>query len=279
MRTIARRTVKVGSKLNPNITVIGILDRYGDDAVCIAWHHRAWCPVACKVFACPDRAKHEADILSRLAHPNTVRFLGVEEPAILLMEFLEGSTLEGLVNNTHAKRFSVSNALRVAIHIGAALHHLHVRGFVHMDVAPSNVIITSSGRPVLFDFGTTRRLNADRPAEITGTDPFIAPEECNLGQITAAADVFGLGVVLYEMLAGALPFPEGTRKRRFPQLDTPPLPLRKRRRGIPQPLDDVIVSCLALEPKARPSLSRLLPALHEFIASGPPMWPEGFRPD
>jgi eukaryotic-like serine/threonine-protein kinase len=278
MRTIGKRAVKVGSKLNQNITVLGVLDRYREDTVCIAWHHRAWCPMACKVFASSDRAKHEADILTRLAHPNTVRFLGIEEPAILLMEFLEGSTLESLVNDTRAKRFSISDALRVAIHIGAALHHLHARGYVHLDVAPSNVIITSSGRPVLFDFGTTRRLHAARPAEIIGTDPFIAPEECNLGVVTSAADVFGLGVILYEMLAGALPFPEGTRKRRFPQLNTPPLPLRSRRRAIPQPLDDLVLSCLALAPAERPPLQHLLPALHDFIISGPPMWPQGFQP-
>jgi serine/threonine protein kinase len=269
---------KIGAKIGRDLTVLGTIEANADEPVYIVWHHAAWCPMACKVFRHFRRAQREADIMAALAHPNTVRFFGVEEPGLLLMEFLEGPTLSRLIDRQKRERLSISNAVRVAIHLGAALEHIHHKGFLHLDMKPLNVIVTH-GRPVLYDFGSARRQNAERPPHIAGTDPYIAPEECERGTVTPAADVFGLGVTLYEMLTGELPFAEGTRKNPFPQVARSALPLRRRRPDAPKALDDLVLACLARDAADRPRLPVLLPALHEFIRRGRAMWPTSFQPN
>jgi serine/threonine protein kinase len=224
------------------------------------------------------KARREAAILETFQHPNIVRYLGMNGAKHLLMEFLDGTTLSQTMRQRTQKRLPLAPALRVAIHIGAALRHVHEKGFVHLDIKPSNVIVVH-GRPVLFDFGTARSLKGKRPPDPAGTDPYIAPEECLRERVTPAADVFGLGVTLYELLTGELPFPEGTKKRPFSQLLDSPIPARTHRHDIPKPLDDLILSCLSRDPFVRPTLPRLLPRLHTFVRSGPPMWPPGFSPE
>ena len=86
--------LKVGARLGKELTVLGVIDRHGAQGLCIVWNHAAWCPMACKVFRSYKDAAREAAVLSVLAHPNTVRFFGLAEPANLLMEFLEGQSLK-----------------------------------------------------------------------------------------------------------------------------------------------------------------------------------------
>jgi serine/threonine protein kinase len=277
MTSANARHLKVGAGIGPDLTVLGVVDKQQRNPVYIVWHHRAWCPMACKLFPTYERARREAGALSQLDHPNTVRFLGIGKPAHLLMEFLEGPTLDRMIRMHKKQPMSVSNVMRVAIHIGSALQHVHERGLIHLDVKPSNVIVVR-GRPVLYDFGTARQRDARRPKQIVGTDPYIAPEECQQLAVTSAADIFSLGVTIYEMLTGELPFPSGTRSQPFPQVHRPAVPLRRHRARVPRRLEDLVLGCLAPDPAARPGIPVLLPALHDFIRSGPPMWPPDFRP-
>jgi serine/threonine protein kinase len=269
----------LGARIGAELTVLGTVDDTGDEPVYIVWHHRAWCPMACKLMRSTRRARREADLLRRLAHPNIVRLLGVGEPPHILMEFLEGPTLLQLVRSRPQRRLPLSDALRVAVHDGAALVHVHERGFLHLDVKPSNIIL-ARGRPVLFDFGTARRRRERRPRAIIGTDAYMAPEQCRREVLTPASDVFGLGATLYELLTGELPFPKGDGRTPFPQCTLPPVPMRARRGDVPAALDRLVLRCLAAEPGLRPaSPAALLPELHGFIRRGPPMWPSGFVPD
>ena len=270
--------LKVGAKIGADLTVLGVVDKQMRNPVYIVWHHRAWCPMACKVFASRQKAQREADALTALDHPNTVRFFGIGKPPHILMEFLEGPTLRRLIRSQKQERLTVANALRVAIHVGAALQHVHERGYIHLDIKPQNIIVRH-GRPVLFDFGSARLRDKERPSYVSGTDPYMAPEECEQQEIGTAADVFGLGVTLYEMLTGKLPFPEGTRRNPFPQTKVAPTPLRQRRRSVPAALEELVHACIAFSPADRPAIPTLLPALHDFIKSGAPMWPPGFRPE
>jgi len=269
--------LEFGTRLSAQLTVLGAIDKDGRDPVYIVWHHGAWCPMACKIIRTPSKLQREADILSALAHPNIVRCLGIDGSQHLLMEFLEGPTLSRARRERPNGWSGISDAMRVAIHLGAALQHVHERGFVHMDVKPSNVIL-AHGRPVLFDFGIARLQDAPRPTRYAGTYPYMAPEECLCEPVTPAADVFGLGVTIYNLLTGHLPFPEGTPDDPHPQVGKPPMSARHYRRAIPARLDQLILSCLERDPASRPRLAALILALHDFIRTGPPMWPQGFQP-
>ena len=155
--------LKPGASIGKSATVIDIVDGGGKEPVYIVWHREAWCPMACKVFRSHARAKREANILGKLTHPYIVRFLALEAPSLLFMEFVEGPTLANLIDEAQSNRLGVSDAIRVAIHVGAALCHTHRQGFIHLDVKPANVIVGPGGRPVLFDFGSARQIGSKRP--------------------------------------------------------------------------------------------------------------------
>ena len=88
---------KVGTRIGSDLTVLGIVDDHGKEPVYLVWHHKRWCPMACKVFKSKKEARREAEILQALAHPNIVRSLGMDGPTRLLMEYLEGPSLHDLL--------------------------------------------------------------------------------------------------------------------------------------------------------------------------------------
>ena len=191
---------------------------------------------------------------------------------------MEGPSLHDLLNGQPKRQLAIADAVRMSIHIGAAIGHVHERGLFHLDVKPSNIIIVK-GRPVLCDFGIARwRRAVRRPKKIIGTEGFMAPEECLRETITPAADIFGLGVTLYELLSGRLPFPEKENGKGYPQVLRAPSPLRRRRPEVPIELEKLVLSCLCRDAGLRPDLGTLLLALHKFVTRGPQMWPEGFDP-
>lgn len=270
---------RMGDRMDARHTVLGVVDKTaGRHPIYIVWDHEAWCPVACKLFRSPEKAEREAGVLAKLSHPNVGRLFGVGEHANIFVEFLDGPTLSDSMDAQPTGRLGVSDALRVAIHLGAALEHVHGRGLLHLDLAPSNIIVTRGGRPILVDFGAARYHGEERPPRVVGTDPYIAPEECLQGEVSRPADVFGFGALLFELLTGELPFPKGSRGDPFPQTHRAPASVRALRPGVPKGLDALVSSCLARDPSARPPLADLLPRLHDHIRSGPRMWPAGFRP-
>jgi eukaryotic-like serine/threonine-protein kinase len=269
---------KPGQRIRPHMTVVAALDAFARDPVHIVWNHRALCPMACKVFASASRARREASILDGLAHPNIVRCLGLENgaggPACLLMEYLEGRTLRHFLRTRGDKTISVSDAARLSIHILAALSHSHGRGILHLDVKPSNIIVTH-GRPVLFDFGVARAREKWTSRISAGSDLYMPPEQCRGEPVTPASDIFSFALTVYELLTGELPYPKPTRRHPHPQLRSEPISLRDRRKAMPKALNDLIMQCLAADPKRRPQrASSLAETFHGFIKTGPPMWPE-----
>jgi serine/threonine protein kinase len=232
--------------------------------------------MACKVARSRRQALQEAKVLAALDHPGVVRFFGRARPAYLLMEFLEGPSLLRLIRSTPRRRLGVSDVARVGIHLGGALTHIHERGFLHLDVKPSNIIVVR-GRPMLFDFSTARPRTVKRVPHVEGTDGYMAPEQCLGEPLTPATDVFAFGATLYEALTGRLPFPDT--RRRYPQTVEAPVRIRRYVPSVPAGFEELVLGCLARNPSDRPSSpAQVLPALHEFIRQGPPMWPDGFTP-
>jgi serine/threonine-protein kinase len=270
---MARKTIRIGTKLSPHISVAGIVDRDSVNPVYLIWDQRDWCPKACKLFDTYAEAKHEADLLSTFDHPNIARCFGSEKPGLMLMEFLEGPTLSHYISAQKNKCLSISNAMRVAIYIGSALAHIHRCGYLHLDVKASNIMIVGN-RPVLIDLGTARKINAGKPSGITGTDTYMSPEQCLRERLTPASDVFALGVLLFRMLTGEFPFVQKRGTKSFAQLREQPLSIRKIRARTPLAMENIVYQCLARDPNQRPTLEVLLPLLHRFISSGPAMWPD-----
>lgn len=275
---IARRRIRVGTALDKNLTVLGVVERRWPQPVYLVWHHRAWCPMACKLFKSFAHAQREAAVLRTFEHPSIVRCLGTGRAGYMLMEFLDGPTLHRYIRSRPGGHLSLSDALRVGIYLGSALIHMHARGYLHLDVKPANAIVFR-GRPVIFDLDIARRPSKTPQVRVNGTGPYMSPEQCTNGDLTPASDVFGLGVSLYQALSGALPFPDGRGRNPYPQTKVDAMPLRHRLPRAPKGLDDLLLRCLARHPAERPMLVDLLPALHGFIASGPAMWPEGFDPN
>jgi eukaryotic-like serine/threonine-protein kinase len=274
----ASKKIEVGKRLGPDLTVLGIVDDRGEEPVYLVWHHQSWCPMLGKMLRSSEAAQREAAVLLALGHPNIVRCFGVNGSNCLLMEYLEGPSLHHLVKSRPKRRLGVNDALRISIYVGAALSHVHGRGLLHLDVKPANIVV-ARGRPILCDFGIARWQKAPRPSRATGTEDYMAPEECRLKQITPAADVFSLGVTVYELLTGHLPFPEKGDAEEYPQTLQPPSSVRQHRADVPVGLEKLVLSCLSPDPRARPNLTALLPALHRYVSSGPQMWPANFHPE
>jgi serine/threonine protein kinase len=168
------RGLKAGAKIGSDLTVLGVVDDRGPRPVYIVWHTKLACPLACKALRSPERARQEAGVLENLAHPYIVRSFGVHGSRYLLTEFLEGPTLGRLLRTRPRGWLPVSDALRVAIHLAAALKHIHERGYFYLDMKPSNVIVTA-GRPILFDFGTARRRTARLPQSRPKVSDIVRP--------------------------------------------------------------------------------------------------------
>ncbi|CAN5787170.1 hypothetical protein BH23GEM10_BH23GEM10_11590 [soil metagenome] len=289
----------VGHRIAGDLTVTGHLAAGRGGHLYQVWSARDWCAYTCKIVS-PELAtsrgglaalRREARILRTVGHPNIVQFYGIgehEDLPFMLLEYLEGPSLFDVLESQPQRRLEISDAIRAASHIGAALYHLHRRGFLHLDLKPANLLLRDDV-PVLIDLDSARRADSTRrPSRRPGTVPYMAPEQARREPLTAAADVYGLGALLYELLTGrwvyedvyATPL-EGGRPRQFPQADgDEPPPPRVYRPELPDSLERTLLTCLALDPADRfPSMHPLLLALVGELDELVSLWPAGVRPE
>jgi eukaryotic-like serine/threonine-protein kinase len=207
-----------------------------------------------------DRAVREIDVLSRLDHPNIVRHvasgISLEGELYLAMEWLDGEPLDARIARG---ALSVDDALCLGEALARALAAAHREGVVHRDVKPENVVLVGASvdRPKLVDFGLAR---VEQGAELTsagmvlGTPAYMAPEQVRGGAIDARADLFGLGVLLYEAIAGAPPFSAAHPLGVMAKILLEPAPaLTSPSEAPPRTLAKLVAKLLEKEPDARPA--------------------------
>ncbi len=202
------------------------------------------------------RFAREARVLARLDHPGCVRVLdhgrAADGTAYIALDLIPGFTLGTAIK---VERFTIPRAVDIARQLLVALSHAHALGVIHRDIKPENIVLRDGKRPVLIDFGLASL--ADEAAftakgMCVGSPSYLAPERLLGRPHDARTDLYAVGVILYEMVAGTKPFAGDTPQHTMAlALERPPRPLRALRRDISPALDHVITRALAKDPERR----------------------------
>ena len=204
-----------------------------------------------------QRFRQEARAAANLSHPNivTVHDFGFDHGQLfLVMEYIPGKDLKTILRQRG--RFSVEEAIALMVQACAGIGYAHRAGLVHCDVKPHNMIVTPDGRLKVTDFGIARALSTILPDEradvVWGSPQYFSPEQAAGEAPSPASDVYSLGVVLYEVLTGALPFtaPSSEELARM-HLEAAPIPPSEYVPDIPSALEQIILKVLSKEPAAR----------------------------
>ena len=195
----------------------------------------------------------EARLLAALDHPNIVRIVTAEKTDnvfFIVMDFVPGETLEDVVTREGA--LDIPLALDYTCQICNAVDHAHRQNVLHRDLRPSNILVADSGQLKVADFGTSRFLEiAAHGSTVIGSPPYMAPEQFR-GEAVFASDIYSLGITMYQMLTGAVPYdtpsPADLEKLRRGELVSPP---RTKNPKIPKAINDVVMRALAPEIHAR----------------------------
>jgi serine/threonine protein kinase len=195
----------------------------------------------------------EPRLLASLNHPNIVTILTAEKQEnvfFIVMEFVPGETLETII--AREGPLDVARALDYTCQISNAVDHAHRQGVLHRDLRPSNVLVADSGMLKVADFGTSRFLEiAAHGTTVIGSPPYMAPEQFQ-GKAMFASDIYSLGVTMYQMLTGVLPYdtpsPADLERLMKGELVTAP---RLKNPKIPKSINDIVLKAIAPEIHAR----------------------------
>ncbi|ABG94991.1 possible protein kinase [Rhodococcus jostii RHA1] len=240
---------------------------HGGWGIVLAGRHRALGrPVAIKqlppAFATDPgirrRFTAEGQLLASLDHPHVVPvydFVEHDGLCLLVMELLPGGTVW---NRFTCTGFNAHSAVAVALACAAGLTAAHNRSILHRDIKPENLLFAASGAIKVTDFGIAKVIGGDqtlatKAGDVLGTPSYIAPEQARGGELTPATDVYALATMLYELLAGELPFPpaDDAMALLFMHAFDDPTPLQETAPAVPDSIADVVMRGLATDPTLR----------------------------
>jgi eukaryotic-like serine/threonine-protein kinase len=206
------------------------------------------------------RFRQEAQLIASLQHPHIVKVYDFGEAdglTYMVQELLPGPTLEARLRElaTRGEQLTREEALTIVGQLAGALDAAHAAGIIHRDVKPANAIWNAVGALTLTDFGiaknTLRDANHTQVGLVIGTPNYLSPEQARGLSLTPASDIYSLGVVLYEMLAGKPPFEGDTMGVVMNHIQTAPPPLGQLRPDLPPDVEAVVQQALAKDPAAR----------------------------
>src|SRR5579883_305897 len=267
----------------PGYEIEAELGRGGMGVVYLARQIGLGRPVALKMIlsgphAAPDdfaRFRAEAEVIARLQHPNIVQVYEVgshDGRPFFTLEYCPGGGLDGRLRGGPPPP---ADAARLLAALARAVHAAHAAEIVHRDLKPQNVLLAADGTPKVTDFGLAKRLGGPSgltaAGEVMGTPGYMAPEQAAGGEVGPAADVYALGAILYECLAGRPPFRAANPVDAVLEVvSDEPVPPRQLRAGVPRDLEAVCLECLEKDPRRRyPSAAALADDLDRFLRGDP----------
>lgn len=210
-----------------------------------------------------DKFQREAQAAARLSHPNIVNIYDVgvaDGDHYIVMEYVPGRTLKDRIRQEG--HLSVSESLRVAREIAEALAHAHANNLVHCDIKPHNILMMADGHAKVADFGIARAVTESTmtySGNVIGSVHYFSPEQAKGTMITPKSDVYSLGVVLYEMLTGKLPFTgDNPVSIAVKHLQEEPVPVRQIDPAIPPVVEAIVSKAMSKDPAMRPTSAELV---------------------
>jgi eukaryotic-like serine/threonine-protein kinase len=213
-----------------------------------------------------QRFQQEAHAVANLTHPNivTVHDIGQDEDGsgryrhYIVMEYVEGKTLKQIIREAYGQNgrfFPLNRALDLTIQVCAGIGYAHRANLVHCDVKPQNVLVTHDDRVKVADFGIARAMSqatSHQPQQVWGTPQYFAPEQAAGEAPTPASDVYAIGVILFELLSGQLPFTaESHTALALKHLQEEPPLVSQYNPAVPRQIEQIVKKVMAKEPAGR----------------------------
>jgi tetratricopeptide (TPR) repeat protein/predicted Ser/Thr protein kinase len=260
----APKTLGPGTVLGERYEIVKMLGQGGMGAVYHAHDRELEREVALKVIrsdmaANPEilrRFKQELILARQITHKNVIRIFDLGQAdgiKFITMEYIEGEDLQGLMRRK--KKLEPAEAATIMAQVCRALEAAHNEGVVHRDLKPQNIMLDKTGRVYVMDFGIARSLvtpGVTQTGALIGTPDYMSPEQAKGQTLDVRSDLFTVGIIFYEILSGQSPFEaDTTMGKLWKRTSEPARPLGELDKTIPQPLSDIVTTCLQIDPNKR----------------------------
>lgn len=217
-----------------------------------------------------DKFQREAKAAAKLTHANIVNIFDVGQDAgnhFIVMEYVSGDTLKNHINKNGQLR--PEQVLQIAIDIAGALEAAHRNNLIHCDIKPHNILLMDNGHVKVADFGIARAVTSSTMTyggDIIGSVHYFSPEQAKGTSITPKSDIYSLGVCMYEMLTGSMPFQgENSVSIALKHLQDDPVPMRQINPDVPPVLEAIVQKAMSKKPELRPNSTELIADLNSAM--------------